>query len=428
MADLNWGLLGPESLPGSRRVRTLGLSPSVRRFNDRAVPGIGGAWLGKQILLAELGVHVATLANERNIETANAIEALACWLAFKRRDWAPDPRLRGNRKLQGPKDRSYQSMRQRSYYVTIPMRMGTVQTLPALGLVESASGRFNAFNCTQAGLDLIQAATEDCRPYKSNLVHYLVRWVRGEEDRIAKSDALHEALSPIIPLPASATAMLHDRLLRGGNSESEDDTKRRRDALQWVDSQRNHGGDPLSWSVQPREISSVSHWQDLHAGALFFRARDLALELLDALEARMPAERKLPLNDKLGADLERPLQRLREAALAFLDIGHRDTLANVFCRECTAPKSVSVLHSLVGRDDRVLRLQGAQVCSGPAFRGYATGGSQDETDPDIAAIPQPHGFPQDISRRVPNLFLLNLDLHGQLESYLTAEKTKDARQ
>ena len=39
-----WGLLGPESLPSARRVRTLGLAAAVRRFNERAVPGIGGVW------------------------------------------------------------------------------------------------------------------------------------------------------------------------------------------------------------------------------------------------------------------------------------------------------------------------------------------------------------------------------------------------
>ncbi len=82
-----WGLLGPEFLPNARRTRTLGLGASVRSFNDLAVPGLGGVWYGKQLLLATLGVAVAEEARSlgakvQNVEMANAIEALACWLAF----------------------------------------------------------------------------------------------------------------------------------------------------------------------------------------------------------------------------------------------------------------------------------------------------------------------------------------------------------
>ena len=151
MADLNssWGLLGPEFLPNARRTRTLGLGASVRRFNDLAVPGLGGVWYGKQLLLATLGVAVAENARSRgakvqNIEMANSIEALACWLAFKSNGWNSDARLRGNTKFQGKDDFSFRRVRQRNFYVTQPMRMTTVQALPALGFVESDGARFNA--------------------------------------------------------------------------------------------------------------------------------------------------------------------------------------------------------------------------------------------------------------------------------------------
>ena len=50
-----WGLLGPETLNGERRTRTLGVGAAVRCFNDLAVPGTGGVWFGKQVLLATLG-------------------------------------------------------------------------------------------------------------------------------------------------------------------------------------------------------------------------------------------------------------------------------------------------------------------------------------------------------------------------------------
>ncbi len=56
---MDWGLLGPEHLAGSRRTRTLGLGAAVRRFNQLAVPGIGGVWFAKQLFLATLGVAAA---------------------------------------------------------------------------------------------------------------------------------------------------------------------------------------------------------------------------------------------------------------------------------------------------------------------------------------------------------------------------------
>ena len=166
MIEGAWGLLGPEFLPNTRRNRTLGLGASVRRFNDLAVPGLGGVWYGKQLLLATLGVAVAEAARSQgvkvqNIEVANAIEALACWLAFKSNGSSSDSRLRGNTKLQGKDNFSFRRVRQRNFYVTQPMRMATVQALPALGFVESDSARFNAFCCAEGGSNFIEQATRN---------------------------------------------------------------------------------------------------------------------------------------------------------------------------------------------------------------------------------------------------------------------------
>jgi hypothetical protein len=77
MENATWGLLGPETATSQRRTRTLGLGAAVRSFNDLAVPGLGGAWFGKQLLLAVLGVAVAEKARGhglrvQNIEVANA--------------------------------------------------------------------------------------------------------------------------------------------------------------------------------------------------------------------------------------------------------------------------------------------------------------------------------------------------------------------
>jgi hypothetical protein len=68
----------------------------MRKFNQLAVPRLGGVWFAKQIFLATLGVRVADRlrpisANVKAIEIANAVEALACWCAFNSNGWTSDP-------------------------------------------------------------------------------------------------------------------------------------------------------------------------------------------------------------------------------------------------------------------------------------------------------------------------------------------------
>lgn len=419
MMEPTWGLLGPEFLPSSRRTRTLDVGAAVRAFNDLAVPGLGGAWFGKQIVLALLGVEVANQAGAHNMEVANAIEALACWLAFNSSGWTPDARLRGQRKLRTRKDLGFKVVRRSNFYVTQPMRRATVQTLPALGLVESAGFRFNGFKCTDAGRDLIAEATRGFSPFKRKLVDHLVLWVRGEEDRV-NSSALNDALSPTKPLTGSAREILKDRLIRGTANESDDSRDRRQDALRWVESCRRADTTQSSWTMRPAAISSDQHWLDLRAGALFFRFRTLALALLDALEAQMPADRKLSLDAGLPDRVSVPLGELRQSARAFLELRHDNDQAKRFCAECAIADPILILTKLVARDGRVLRLAGSQILPGPAFVGSAVPVLDDDADPNTAPVVDVEGFswPDGISERIPNLFLLNVDLHGELDSYL----------
>lgn len=55
--------------------------------------------------------------NLRNIETTNAIEALAFSLALKSNDWTPDSRLRGALKMMGKNELSFLVVRKSSLYV-----------------------------------------------------------------------------------------------------------------------------------------------------------------------------------------------------------------------------------------------------------------------------------------------------------------------
>lgn len=419
-----WGLLGPEYLPSSRRTRTLGLGASVRHFNELAVPGLSGIWFGKQALLATLGVLVAEQARNdgvkvQNIEVANAIEALACWLAFNGNGWSGDPRLRGFTKLRGNSDDfSFARARQRNFYVTQPMRMATVQALPALGFVESENPRFNAFRTSDMGKTFVEVASKEFHPYNRLVTQHLTKWVCGEDSRISSGE-LTKALSPLAPLASDARVLFRERLIQGGQ-ESSEEQQRRRSALAWVETLRHTTPAQLAWEARPKEISDM-HWLDLLAGARFFQTREAAIRVLDALEAQIGNQEfgaTLSLRASVPNALSPLLNALKEAAQEFLNAGHTDEDAKSFCRECTEEDARQVLKSLVERDGHVLRLLGDDVKPGPAFRGSETVIHEQDSEPvdtpTVSNIPLPDG----ISYRLHNLYLLNVDLYGELSQLL----------
>ncbi|SOE64486.1 hypothetical protein SAMN05446935_2476 [Burkholderia sp. YR290] len=431
-----WGLLGPGSLPSERRSRTLGVAASVRLFNELAVPGLGGVWFGKQLLLATLGVKVAGLVSPSggaptSIETANAIEALACWLDLQSRGWQPDSRLRGVNKMKGQSDLAFRLVREPKFYVTQPMRMSTVEALPALGLVIAGGTRFNSFECSDAGDIFVDAACEDWRPHNRTVVDHLVRWASSSTHDSMTTSPLHMALSPTRALPPRARALLIERLVSGSGREPGDSRQRRRDALAWVDDVRTHGSVFPSWDEHPAQITSPQHWADLRAGARFLAARDAALEVLDTLEASMATLGAGPhysLRDPVPGAIAQRINALRIKARVFLTEAHRDREANVFCRECSHTDDVQVLHALVSRDARVLRLRGDEVVPGPAFQAHGTGPASADDDPGADAAPGSTRavWPDGVSFRVRNLFLLNADLHGELDPWLAPASTQQA--
>ena len=426
--EATWGLLGPEFLSNARRTRTLGLGASVRSFNDLAVPGLGGVWYGKQLLLATLGVAVAEEARSQgakvqNIVVTNAIEALACRLSFNSNGWSRDARLRGNTKLQGKDDFSFRRVRQPNFYVTQPMRMATVQALPALGFVESDSARFNAFRCSDEGWGFIEKATEGYRPYNRTVIDHLTWWVLGHDDRV-NTEALLQALSPLNPLSNETIPLLRERLLQGGN-ESHEDIERRGNALAWVDVLRTNGPARLTWKQRPKDISD-EHWHDLQAGALLFEAREAAIAVLDATESHIGNQtsgQSCSLKAQVPEEINPALEELKSAANKYLAFRHAEEESNIFCRECVIDDPSSILKSLVKRDGHVLRLVGDEVKPGSAFRGSAISAGQVGADDEDQETPGAGNIslPEGISYRVRNLFLLNLDMRGELDGWLNQD-------
>ena len=431
MEVVNWGLLGPEMLANERRTRTLGLGASIRSFNELAVPGIGGVWFGKQLYIAILGVAVAEQARVagkqvQNIETANAIEALACFLTYIHNGWSKDSRLLGGTKMKGKdkNDLRFELLRKSGFYVTQPMRMATVRALPALGFVNTNGSRFNAFECSQTGRDFIEAQGKDYIPCfrKSGVYECLVAWVMGDYSNVAANDKLRRALSPVEPMTLAAREILKERLLQGGQNESMSDKERRRTALGWVESLRIDQEQENSWKKKPTKISN-DHWHDLFAGSLFFATRDAAIRVLDQLEIHIKnncSDLQYSIDGAVPQNTKTEIKTLRSYAKNFLDQKHTDKLANSFCKECIDDNDSTLLTNLVKRDERVLCLRGRIVLPGPAFRSKsASEHVGDEIEDELVSEnSKVLKLPEGISHRIRNLFYINADLHGELSEWL----------
>lgn len=418
-----WGLLGPDWLSSERRTRALELGAAVRHYNDLAVPGLGGVWYGRQLLWPTLGVAAADAVRKSgrrvgNVEAANAIEALACWLALRHGSVRRDPRLRGITKLRVDDSSfsSYKNLSRSGAYVSQPMRMSAVQPLRELGLVSAESDRFNAFEPSPLSTTFLDAALCGFEPvwHQHRVDEYLQRWLKGEIEK-ADQDRLHEALTPLKPLPPVAAAALKDRLIGGPPEPS----SRRRNALAWV--AQVHAGAAISnWSESPPPMLGQRHWHDLRIGAAFFETRDRAIEALNVAERAIGAERRPLKLDALPGPVTDALELAAEAAEACLKLAdqHEHPDALNFCRQLVDGTLAIRLQALVRRDGRVLQLGDHAVVPAAAFEGKALRGGADEASLDDTPTDDRLHWPEGISYRIRNLHLLHLDMEGRLDDWL----------
>lgn len=432
-----WGILGPDSLPLKKRRRTLGLEPAVTAFNEKAVPGLGRVWFCKQIFLSLLGIVVAEKAKEKgstvkNIAVANAIEALACWLALKDKERS-DSRLRGSTKLRGYSEEDFfdfKKVQKAGFYVTQPMRMQSVEALRALGFVESKSARFNDYRCSKIGMKFIEKAFYDTKNFKK--ITLLVSWVCADKEGKSVINKIRTSmakiLSPVTPISPEAKEFLKDILIQNSN----DPERRRQNALKWLEKIRKDKNlSKISWEQKPASITE-EHWKDLQAGALFFALRQEALEILDAIESHLynTNEKKLDLQEELkDTVLLNRLKTLKKKAEDYREFYQDDAVAGEFCAECLQADKKAVLKALVKRDGHGLCLKGEEIHPGPLFRSkdntknISRQSDFDEYDDeeDRSQVNETL-WPEHISPRIESLYCLNLDMNCSearlLDNYL----------
>lgn len=412
--EFDWGLLAPETLNKSRRSSLLGEGATIRMFNQLAVPGVGGVYFGKQVVLALLGIRVAELVRaERrkvsNIEVANSIEALACWLAFESNGWNRDARLRGVQKMRNRTldDLKFDATRRGSFYVSQPMRMATVEILPILGFANAPGTRFNSYQCDDDGETFLREALGSDEKRGFNVAEYLKKWVIGK-DAVPKRDVekLRAVLSPLEPTRPKAAAFLKDRLLYNG-ADDRRNRLRRLSVWKWIKNIATARDFFRGWSERP-EVIEPEHWRDLEAGTKFFATRDAAVAVLRALESELARKRaaKLELTAENLKNID--FSTLKNAALRYLELAY--PYGGSFAEECARDNPADVVRSLAARDGAGLILLGSTVARGRAFRGDEPD-SKDEEGEEAAL--NDAGLPPGVSRRVVRARTLYQDLTGE---------------
>ena len=301
------------------------------------------------------------------------------------------------------------------------MRQVAIQPLKEFGLVDSSGERFNSFRRNPIGDEFIELVCRDFRPYRRSVVDHLVKWVSGKHRKV-ETGPLREAISPLVTLPRIAADFLRHRIVSG----SDDDANRRKNSFAWANEIKTNKNLQKNWNHKPK-ILSDAHWSDLHAGAMFFLARDTAISLLDQVECEIgeSSKQKLNLDAVLPSSIKSACSELRTTARTFLQLNYdptSDGSATNFCRECCVDSDVAVIENLLAREGRVLRQSGRNVIPGSAFRGFTsnsvTVARSDEEDGEETKSTVEPSFPEGISNRTKRMYLLNLDLDGILDAQL----------
>lgn len=382
-----WGILRPDDIPSARRLQSLGLTRAIRRFNEKAVPGMGGLWFAMPLIWSMLGISVGRQLERRPIEAANAVEALAMKLALDSADGEVDPRIRGRRNL--PRvGWTFEALRKPGAYVTQPFRQTCAQPLVTLGLVEGTSARFNSFRLTHEAERLLAPLSAVC--------YEIETWAGGGK-RIDWD--IMSAILPTAKLPDTICKELTRRIY---SDDSEADRRKAvRDVGKLLTSDRILDADP--------EGLAADHLIDLKGGIATVRLRMAALSLLGTVEDRIAKRREdglAPAITLAEAELDSAIckktgacvDEAKRAAPHIEAVGEPESL--VFLRECeTADR---LLQRLARRDGVVIVLRDDELAPGPAFGAAAV--PEDDSAPAVSGVPE---LP-----RIANLLALTDDLAG----------------
>lgn len=192
---MTWGAIEPSESSESRLRLDFGLRPAILRFNEWAVPGLGGAFFVRQLTWGCMGLRLAQELDGKAsaARIAEGLEALAGWIVVRQAKGrrVEDDRVQGKRKFAEVAALSFDSVSRRGAYVTVPFRRAATRALPGLGFCQEEA-RFSALTLTQRGLELAESAMvyDDARAR-------ICDWLRTGTTEIHRvSDELKKTLLP----------------------------------------------------------------------------------------------------------------------------------------------------------------------------------------------------------------------------------------
>lgn len=379
-----WGILVPNDIPSARRLQSLGLTRAIRRFNEKAVPGMGGLWFAMPLIWSMLGIAVAQRNGRRPIEVANAVEALAMKLELDGGGEA-HPRVRGRRNLSRVAW-TFEALRKPGAYVTQPFRQTCTQPLLTLGLVKGTSARFNSFHLSQDGERLLAPLAA--------IQSEIEKWAEGSKrvdwEKVSQ-------LRPTAGLPKQVRAEIMRRIY-GSGPEAD-----RRKSIRDIGKQLKSDG---ILADSPKELSG-DHLLDLRGGIATVRLRSAALQVLGAVEGRIAKRRDdglTPAVTLVEASEDEDIRTridacINEAKRAAPHIKTaREEESTAFLRDCQSADGL--LQRLARRDGVVIVLRDGDLVPGPAFGAGAA--DDDDGAAQLSGVPE---LP-----RIANLLALTEDL------------------
>jgi hypothetical protein len=380
-----WGILRPDDIPSARRLQSLGLTRAIRRFNESAVPGMGGLWFAMPLIWSMIGIAVARKLERRPIEAANAVEALAMKLALDDGDGKAHPRVRGRRNL-ARVGWAFEVLRKPGAYVTAPFRQTCTQPLVTLGLVEGTSGRFNSFRLAHDGERLLES--------HAAIDYEIEKWVCGSK---RPNWGALSAIVPTASLPTAVRAELTRRIY--GDGVAAERRKAIRDVGRQLTSEGVLGSSPVGLTR--------SHLIDLRGGIATVRLRGAALQVLSAIEERIAKRRddgltpaialaRAGLDDEIRAKIAACVGEAERAAQHIEAVKEAESLA--FLRDCRTDDGL--LQRLAKRDGVVIVLRDHELAPGPAFGADTV--AEDAPPGVVSGVPE---LP-----RIANLLALTDDL------------------
>lgn len=189
-----WGSVEPAESSQSRLRLDFGLRPAILALNEWAVPGLGGAYFVRQLTWSCLGIMLAGELERPTMAApiAEAIEALASWIALGQGGYEKSDQVQGKRKLRNLSSISFDAVSRGGAYVTVPFRRAATAALPGLGFCNTVESRFNNLALSSAGLDLANTVLAD-----DTVAKRLRTWISAAATPISStSKALKQAILP----------------------------------------------------------------------------------------------------------------------------------------------------------------------------------------------------------------------------------------